>query len=95
MSVDKETVEKISHLARINLRPEELAPMCAEINALLAFDEQLNEVNTDGIEPMVSSLDSPLYMRADKILVKNQVDDIIKNAPRSEDGFFIVPKVVE
>ena len=95
MSVDADTVRRIAHLARIAVTDEEVAPLQGELNAILAFVEQLCEVNVEGVEPMTSVTPMKMKMRDDAVTDGNIADDIVKNAPASEGHFFLVPKVVE
>ena len=95
MSVDTATVRRIAHLARIAVADDEVEHLKGELNAMLAFVEQLSEVNVDGIEPMTSVTPMAMKMRADVVDDGNIADDIVANAPASEDHFFLVPKVVE
>ena len=95
MSVDATTVSRIAHLARIAVADDEVDHLKGELNAILAFVEQLSEVKVDGIEPMTSVIPMDLKKREDKITDGGIPDDIIRNAPASDDHFFLVPKVVE
>ena len=95
MSVDKDTVQRISRLARLAMDEAHLAPMADELNAILAWVEQLSEVDVDGVEPLTSVVAQKLKMRDDVVEDGGCADDVIKNAPLSEDHFFVVPKVVE
>ena len=95
MSVDKDTVQRISRLARLAMDEAHLAPMVDELNAILAWVEQLSEVDVDGVEPLTSVVAQKLKMREDVVEDGGYADDVIKNAPLSEDHFFVVPKVVE
>ena len=95
MSVDVTTVRRIAHLARIAVADDELDHLKGELNAILAFVEQLSEVNVEGIEPMTSVTPMVMKKREDKITDGGISDDILKNAPVREDHFFLVPKVVE
>ena len=95
MSVDAATVRRIAHLARIAVADDEVDHLKGELNVILAFVEQLSEVKVDGIEPMTSVTPMDLKMREDKITDGGIPDDIIRNAPASDDHFFLVPKVVE
>lgn len=95
MSVDSDTVRRIAHLARIRLPEERVEPMREQLNTILAFVEQLDEVDTEGVEPMTSVVETTMRLRADAITDGNKADDVVANAPSSEDGFFMVPKVVE
>ncbi|MEQ1783438.1 MAG: Asp-tRNA(Asn)/Glu-tRNA(Gln) amidotransferase subunit GatC [Hyphomonadaceae bacterium] len=95
MSVDKKTVSKVARLARIAVPEERLEPMAKELNTILAWIEQLNEVDVEGVEPMTTPVAMELPLRADVVTDGNIRDQVLANAPRSEDGFFVVPKVVE
>jgi aspartyl-tRNA(Asn)/glutamyl-tRNA(Gln) amidotransferase subunit C len=95
MSVDATTVRRIAHLARIAVSDAEVPHLQGELNAMLAFVEQLSEVNVDGVEPMTSVTPMKMKMRADVVNDGADVDDILKNAPAAEDHFFLVAKVVE
>ena len=95
MSVDATTVRRIARLARIAVSEDEIGPLQDELNAILAFVEQLSEVDVSGVEPMTSVTPMALKMRADKVTDGGIADQILANAPATEDGFFLVPKVVE
>jgi aspartyl-tRNA(Asn)/glutamyl-tRNA(Gln) amidotransferase subunit C len=95
MSVDTATVRRIAHLARIAVAEEEVEHLKGELNAILAWVEQLGEVDVAGVEPMTSVTPMQMKMRADQVTDGGIAADIVKNAPASEDNFFLVPKVVE
>jgi aspartyl-tRNA(Asn)/glutamyl-tRNA(Gln) amidotransferase subunit C len=95
MAVDADTVRRVAHLARIAVADEEVEPLAGELNAILAFVEQLAEVDVAGVEPMTSVVPMALKMRDDTITEGGVADDILANAPAREDHFFLVPKVVE
>lgn len=95
MAVDENTVRRVAHLARIALPEERLAPMAAEINAILTWIEQLNEVDIEGVAPMTSVVAAKLPLREDVVTDGGDARKVLANAPKSEDGFFVVPKVVE
>jgi aspartyl-tRNA(Asn)/glutamyl-tRNA(Gln) amidotransferase subunit C len=95
MSVDAATVRRIAQLARIAVRDEEIQHLEGELNAMLAFVEQLSEVNIEGVAPMTSVTPMEMKKRADVVNDGNIADDIVKNAPATEGHFFLVPKVVE
>jgi aspartyl-tRNA(Asn)/glutamyl-tRNA(Gln) amidotransferase subunit C len=95
MSVDQHTVRRIARLARIAVTDEEVPHLQGELNAILAFVEQLNEVNVDGIEPMTSVTPMVMKKREDRVTDGGYPDKIVRNAPATEDNFFLVPKVVE
>jgi aspartyl-tRNA(Asn)/glutamyl-tRNA(Gln) amidotransferase subunit C len=95
MSVDADTVRRIAHLARIAVADSEVENLRAELNAMLAFVEQLQEVNVEGVEPMTSVTPMVMKKRADVVTDGGIAENIVKNAPQSDDHFFLVPKVVE
>jgi aspartyl-tRNA(Asn)/glutamyl-tRNA(Gln) amidotransferase subunit C len=95
MSVDKDTVAKIANLARIAVSEDELESTAGELNNILDWVEQLSEVNTDGVVPMTSVVDASLPRREDKVTDGGYRDQVLKNAPLAEHGFFAVPKVIE
>ncbi len=95
MSVDAETVRRVAHLARIAVAEEEIEHLQGELNAILAFVEQLAEVDVAGIEPMTSVTPMAMEMRKDEVTDGGIVDAIMANAPAREDHFLLVPKVVE
>ena len=95
MSVDLATVKRVAKLARIAVTEEEAAKMEGELNTILGFVEQLNEVDVSGVEPMTSVTPMEMKKRADVVTDGDKADDITANAPATEDNFFLVPKVVE
>ncbi|KAA9368966.1 MULTISPECIES: Asp-tRNA(Asn)/Glu-tRNA(Gln) amidotransferase subunit GatC [Ochrobactrum] len=95
MSVDISTVKRVAHLARIAVSEDEAERMTGELNAILGFVEQLNEVDIDGIEPMTSVSPMKMRLREDAVTDGDIADAVVANAPVTEDNFFVVPKVVE
>ncbi len=95
MSVDTATVRRIAHLARIAVKDDEVAHLKSEINSMLAFVEQLSQVDVSGVEPMTSVTPMAMKQRPDVVTDGEIADDIVKNAPATRDHFFLVPKVVE
>jgi aspartyl-tRNA(Asn)/glutamyl-tRNA(Gln) amidotransferase subunit C len=95
MSVDAATVRRIAHLARIAVAESEVEHLRGELNAILAFVEQLSEVNVEGVEPMTSVIPMEMKKRADVVNDGEIADDVVRNAPETQDHFFLVPKVVE
>jgi len=95
MSVDKDTVKRVARLARIAVSEEEAEALKGELNAILGFVEQLNEVDVDGVEPMTSVIATTMKKRSDEVTEHDQAAKIVANAPAVEDSFFVVPKVVE
>lgn len=95
MSVTKDDVCKVARLSRIAVPEDRLEPLANELSAIMGWIEQLNEVDVDGIEPMTSVVETTLPMREDVVSDGNIQDQVLANAPKSEDGFFVVPKSVE
>ncbi len=95
MSVDQAAVRRIAHLARIAVTDAEVPHLQNEINAILAFVEALNAVDVSGVEPMTSVIPMKLPMRDDEVTDGEIEPAILANAPLAEDGFFLVPKVLE
>jgi len=95
MSVDLATVKRVARLARIAVSDDEAQRMTGELNAILGFVEQLSEVDVSGVEPMTSVTPMAMRKRQDGVTDGNKAEDIVANAPASEDNFFVVPKVVE
>lgn len=95
MSVDLATVKRVARLARIAVSEEDANRMTGELNAILGFVQQLDEVDISGVEPMTSIVPMALRRRDDVVTDGNKADDIVANAPASEENFFMVPKVVE
>jgi aspartyl-tRNA(Asn)/glutamyl-tRNA(Gln) amidotransferase subunit C len=95
MSVDATTVRRIAHLARIAVDKSEVPALQGELNAILAFVEQLQEVNVEGIEPMTSVMPMEMKKRADVVNDGEIADKVVANAPVTTDHLFLVPKVVE
>lgn len=95
MSIDTETAAKVAKLARIRVEEDALPALAQEFNNILGFIEQLNEVNVEGVEPMVSVTPMRLKRREDVVNDGDQQDKVLSNAPDAREGFFAVPKVVE
>jgi aspartyl-tRNA(Asn)/glutamyl-tRNA(Gln) amidotransferase subunit C len=95
MSVDAATVRRIAQLARIAVAETEIPHLQGELNAMLAFVEQLSEVDVSGVEPMTSVTPMKMKKRPDVVNDGEIADDIARNAPAIENHFFLVPKVVE
>jgi aspartyl-tRNA(Asn)/glutamyl-tRNA(Gln) amidotransferase subunit C len=95
MSVDEKTVRHIAGLARIALTEEQIAPMAKELSGILSWIEQLKEINVEGVAPMTSVVEQRLRMREDVVTEGHEAEALMKNAPKTEDHMFVVPKVVE
>jgi aspartyl-tRNA(Asn)/glutamyl-tRNA(Gln) amidotransferase subunit C len=95
MSVDLATVKRVARLARIAVSEEDAGRMAGELNTILGFVEQLNEVDVTGVEPMTSVTPMAMKKRQDSVTDGAKAADIVANAPATEENFFLVPKVVE
>ena len=95
MSIDLKTVKHISKLSRISLDEEKAKKLETDLNSIFKWIEQLNELNTEKVEPLSSIVDTKLRLRKDVIKSKNIRDEILKNSPGENKDFFVVPKVVE
>ena len=95
MSVDIVTVKRVARLARIAVSEEDAERMTGELNTILGFVEQLNEVDVSGVEPMTSVIPMDMKKRQDAVTDGNKAADIVANAPATDENFFLVPKVVE
>ena len=95
MAVDSKTVKRVAHLARIKVSDNEAEALKGELNTILGFVEQLNEVDVSGVEPMTSVTPMAMKKRADAVTDGGIVEDIMGNVPASEDSYFLVPKVID
>jgi aspartyl-tRNA(Asn)/glutamyl-tRNA(Gln) amidotransferase subunit C len=95
MPVDKDAVKRVAHLARIAVSDAEAEALRSDLNAILGFVEQLNEVDITGVEPMTSVVDMSMKMRVDMVTEGEQAEQIVINAPARDARFFVFPKVVE
>jgi len=95
MAVDTETVRRVAHLARMAVAEDEIEGLGRELNAILAFVEQLADVDVTSVEPMTSVTRMAMKMRQDEVNDGDIADAVLANAPEREDHFFVVPKVVE
>ena len=95
MSIDNKTVRKVSKLAKIRINEQEETKLIMELNNILGWVDELKKVDTEQIEPMLSVFNESMVMREDKASSEISNDLVLKNAPESQSGFFVVPKVVE
>ncbi len=95
MAIDTQTVKRIAFLSRLRIEDDKIAATEDEFNKILGWVDQLKEVNTDDVEPLVSVNENHLQMRADEVTDGNIAEQILANAPMKEYGYFAVPKVVE
>ena len=95
MAIDAATVRKVAHLARIKTPEDRLEPLAKELNGILAWIEQLDEVDIEGVEPMTSNVAQPLRLRDDVVTEDDQREANQRSAPAVERGLFLVPQVIE
>jgi aspartyl-tRNA(Asn)/glutamyl-tRNA(Gln) amidotransferase subunit C len=95
MSLDAATIRRIATLARIRVEEQELAPLATELNGILGWIEQLNELNVDGVEPLTGAQQMALKMRDDIVTDGGYPEKLLANAPERAGDFYAVPKVVE
>ena len=95
MTIDLKTVKHISKLARISIEDEKAKKLAEDLNSIFDFIEKLNKLNTDKIEPLTSIAETTLKLRNDEVKSENIRDQILKNSPKENKDFFVVPKVVD
>ncbi|UTO29249.1 Asp-tRNA(Asn)/Glu-tRNA(Gln) amidotransferase subunit GatC [Bartonella harrusi] len=95
MSVDQETVKRVAHLARIAVHDDETERMTKELNVILGFVKQLNDIDVSSVEALTSVMPMALQMREDDVTDGDIAADIVANAPVTEENFFLVSKIVE
>ena len=95
MAIDAATVRKVAHLARVAEPEDRLEALAQELNGILAWIEQLNEVDVQGVEPMTTAVEATQPLREDAVTAGGDPAKVLANAPKAADGFFVVPKVVE
>ncbi len=95
MSIDNKTVRKVSKLAKIRINEQEEIKLIKELNNILGWVDELKKVDTEKIEPMLSVFNESMVMRKDEVFSETSDELVLKNAPESKSGFFVVPKVVE
>ena len=95
MSIDLKTIKHISKLSRISVDEQKAEKLTGDLNSIFNFIEKLNELNTDNVEPLTSVAETALKFRSDEVKNQNIREQIIKNSPKENEDFFVVPKVVE
>ncbi len=95
MSLGPDDVKNIAHLARLNINESDIEQYASSLSSILDLVEQMNSVNTEGVTPMAHPLDVAQRLREDEVLESNQREDFQKIAPATEDGLYLVPKVIE
>ena len=94
-AVSAEDVKKIARLSRLHVEADRLQPLADDLNGILGWIEQLGEVDVEGVEPMTSAVDMAAPLRSDDVSDGGKREAVLKNAPKSDDGFFVVPRSVE
>ena len=95
MSIDLNTIKHISKLSRISVDQKKAEKLAGDLNSIFDFIEKLNELKTDNVEPLTSVAETTLKLRADEVKSKNLRDQVIKNSPKENEDYFVVPKVIE
>ena len=95
MSIDLKTIKHISKLSRISVDEKKAEKLAGDLNAIFDFIEKLNELKTDNVEPLTSVAETTLKLRSDEVKSKNLRDQVIKNSPKENEDYFVVPKVIE
>lgn len=95
MSLQKEDIEKIAHLARLGIHSDDVPNYARDLSNILDLVEQMSAVNTEGVTPMAHPLDEHQRLRADEVTETDQREQFQKNAPLVESGLFLVPQVIE
>lgn len=95
MSIDRNDIVNVSHLAKIHLNEDDVPELTDRINRILSMVDEMQSIDTSGVEPMANPLDAVQQLREDVISETNQREVLIRNAPMSEDGLFLVPKVID
>ena len=95
MSIDLKTIKHISKLSRISVDEKKVEKLAGDLNSIFDFIEKLNELKTDNGEPLTSVAETTLKLRSDEVKSKNLRDQIIKNSPKENEDYFVVPKVIE
>ena len=95
MSIDLKTINHISKLSRISVDEKNAEKLVGDLNSIFDFIEKLNELKTDNVEPLTSVAETTLKLRSDEVKSKNLRDQVIKNSPKENEDYFVVPKVIE
>ncbi len=95
MAIDRSTIEGVAHLARLSISEDEVRQTTDKITAIMGLIDEMQAVNTDGVEPLAHPLDAVQRLRADEVTETNQREQLQANAPATEDGLFLVPRVIE
>jgi len=95
MSIDLKTIKHISKLSRISVDEKKAEKLTGDLNSIFDFIEKLNELKTDNVKPLTSVVETTLKLRTDEVVSKNLREQIIKNSPKENEDYFVVPKVIE
>ena len=95
MSIDLKTIKHISKLSRISVDEKKAEKLAGDLNSIFDFIEKLNELQTDNVKPLTSVAESTLQLRSDEVKSKNLREQVIKNSPKENEDYFVVPKVIE
>ncbi|MCH9829450.1 MAG: Asp-tRNA(Asn)/Glu-tRNA(Gln) amidotransferase subunit GatC [Gammaproteobacteria bacterium] len=95
MSLTPEQIQQVAHLARLELRPEQLAPYAGQLSSILEMVDQLSQAETEAVSPMAHPLDMVQRLRADAVTAADQRERFQALAPQAENGLYVVPKVIE
>ncbi len=95
MSLTTNDVNKIAHLARLGIETQDTESYAKDLSGILDLMTQMGELNTDKVEPMAHPMDQAQRLRPDQITEENNRDKFMAIAPQTEDGLFLVPKVIE
>ena len=95
MAIDKTDLDKIAYLARLSIDPAQADRVLQDMDRILDFVDQMQQVDTSGIEPLAHPIEARQRLREDRVTESNQRESLLKNAPATENGLFLVPKVIE
>lgn len=95
MALTKKDIESIAHLARLGIEPEDLEPLASDLSTVLGLVERLQAIDTTGVEPMAHPASASLWLREDAVTEGNQRENLQSPAPSTQDGYFLVPRVIE
>ena len=95
MALTSEDIAQIAHLARVGIKPDDLAPLAKDLSSVLSLVERLQAIDTKGVEPMAHPANASLWLREDEVTEENQRETLQQPAPETQDGYFLVPRVIE
>lgn len=95
MSIDENTIRKVARLARLDVTDQDVEWLTPQVGGIMKWIEQLQELNTDNVEPLANVVNTELYLRKDEVTDGGMPDKILANAPEAVSNYFVVPKVVE